>query len=269
MVGGGVAFVTGLLDDLHEIKPLIKAVMLAVGCLVAVMMMTAVRLTGFERLDFLLAVLILMGGTNAFNLMDGMDGLASGMAIAASLGLLSLALQLETAFAGSFKLIVAGASLGFLFYNRAPAKIFMGDCGSLLIGFHLTAMGLNIAGHGSMAIIPVLLVLSPFILDTGLSIVRRFLNKKDIFTGDRRHVYDLLHNRIVPVKNVVAVMWGVGLVFSGLGWLAVFMEPWKQAGLLAASWLVFIVVMIRLGMFVPETEAERQASKKWAREPEE
>jgi UDP-GlcNAc:undecaprenyl-phosphate GlcNAc-1-phosphate transferase len=249
MVGGGVVFVTGLLDDLHEIKPWLKASLLAAACLTTVMMMTSVKLTGFERLDFLLAVLILLGGTNAFNLMDGMDGLASGMAIAACLGLLALSLQLETSYGCTLKLIVAGAALAFLFFNRFPAKIFMGDCGSLLIGFYLTGMGLNTAGHVPGAIIPVALVLSPFILDTGLAIVRRALRRTDVFTGDRRHVYDLLHARIPSVWRVDWLMWGMGLCYSALGWASIFLDFWMQAAVLAVSWLAFILAMVRLGMF--------------------
>lgn len=258
MAGGVVVFVTGLLDDLHEIEPWLKAALLAVACLAAAMIMPSINLTGFERLDFILVLLVFMGGTNSFNLMDGMDGLAAGMAIAASLGLLALSLQFNTDFAGAFKFIMIGAALGFLFFNRPPAKIFLGDCGSLVMGFHLAGMGLNIAAHGSMAIIPVLLVLSPFVLDTGLAIVRRFLNHKDVFTGDRRHVYDLLHLRIPSVWRVDWVMWGLGLAFSALGFAAVFLGPWRQAGLLAGSWLVFILAMIKLGMFRPEP-AERRA----------
>jgi len=251
MVGGLVAFITGLLDDLREIKPLAKIVLLAVGCLAAAMISPSVRLTGYERLDFLLVVLILMGGSNAFNLMDGMDGLAAGMAIAASLGLMALSLQLQTGYACSFKLVIIGAALGFLLFNRFPAKIFMGDCGSLALGFHLTAMGLNVAGSSRMAIIPVLLVLSPFVLDTGLSILRRFLHHKSIFNGDRRHVYDLLHLWIHSVWRVDWIMWGLGLAFSALGWAAVFLGPWMQAAVLAVSWLAFILATIRLGMFAP------------------
>ena len=251
MVGGGVVFVTGLLDDLHEIKPWLKALLLAAACLTTVIMMTAVRLTGYERLDFLLAVLILMGGTNAFNLMDGMDGLASGMAIAASLGFLALSLQLGSSYGSALKLIVAGAALGFLFFNRFPAKIFMGDSGSLLLGFYLTGIGLQTAGLGPRAFVPVLLVLSPFILDTGLAIVRRMLNNMDIFTGDRRHIYDLLHARVPSVWRVDWLMWGLGILFSALGWAAIFLTPWMQAALLAVSWLALIWAMIRLGMFAP------------------
>ncbi|MDO9391699.1 MAG: response regulator [bacterium] len=251
MVGGGVVFVTGLLDDLHEIKPWLKASLLAAACLTSVIMMSAVSLTGYERLDFLLAVLILMGGTNAFNLMDGMDGLASGMAIAASLGFLALSLQLGSVYGCTLKLIVGGAALGFLFFNRFPAKIFMGDSGSLLLGFYLTGIGLQTAGLGPRSFIPVLLVLSPFILDTGLAIVRRMLNNMDIFTGDRRHVYDLLHARIPSVWRVDWLMWGLGLLFSALGWAAIFLNPWMQAALLAVSWLALIWAMIRLGMFEP------------------
>ncbi|MDO9067351.1 MAG: MraY family glycosyltransferase [Deltaproteobacteria bacterium] len=269
MVGGLVAFITGLLDDLHEIKPWVKAALLAAGCLATAIISPSIRLTGFERLDFLLAVLILMGGTNAFNLMDGMDGLAAGMAVAASLGLLALSLQLQSSYAGYFKLVMIGAALGFLIFNRFPAKIFMGDCGSLALGFHLTASGLMLAGSGKAAVIPVLLVLSPFALDTGLAIVRRFLGQKDIFTGDRKHVYDLVHIRFPSVWKTDFVMWGLGLLFSALGWAAVFLGPWQQAGLLAVSWLAFTAAMVRMGMFTPESPGQLEEPRKWSREPEE
>lgn len=258
MVGGVVAFITGLLDDLHEIKPWVKAVLLALGCLAAAIISPSVSLTGFERLDFLLAVLILMGGTNAFNLMDGMDGLAAGMAVAASLGLLALSLQLQSSYTGYFKLVMIGSALGFLIFNRFPAKIFMGDCGSLALGFHLTASGLMLAGSGKAAVIPVLLVLSPFALDTGLAIVRRLLGKKDIFTGDRKHVYDLLHQRISSVWRVDWLMWGLGLMFSALGWASAFLGPWHQAALLAFTWLAFIAAMARMGMFAPENPGSQK-----------
>ncbi|MRR10123.1 undecaprenyl/decaprenyl-phosphate alpha-N-acetylglucosaminyl 1-phosphate transferase, partial [bacterium] len=143
MLGGAAVFVVGLLDDLREIAPWLKAVLLVAASVATVMMMTAVSLTGFERLDFLLAALVLMGGANAFNLMDGLDGLAAGMAIAACLGLLALSLRLQTLEGGSVKVICIGAALGFLYYNRPPAGIFMGDCGSLPLGFYLAVMGLN------------------------------------------------------------------------------------------------------------------------------
>ncbi|HBZ85973.1 MAG: hypothetical protein A2509_10685 [Candidatus Edwardsbacteria bacterium RIFOXYD12_FULL_50_11] len=252
MIGGMVVFLVGLLDDLREIKPWVKAVLLLAACLVTVLIMTAVPLTGYERLDFLLAVLVLMGGCNAFNLMDGMDGLAAGMAVAAGLGLLLLSLQLQTFEGISLKLVCMGAALGFLHFNRPPARIFMGDCGSLMLGFYLAGMGLNIVRTGPGAIIPVLLVLSPFVLDTGLAIVRRLLGKRDVFTGDRRHVYDLLQARTLSVWRVDWMMWGLGLFFSALGYAALFLPPWQQAALLAAAWLAFTWRMAGLGMFAPE-----------------
>ncbi|MCU0606105.1 MAG: undecaprenyl/decaprenyl-phosphate alpha-N-acetylglucosaminyl 1-phosphate transferase [Candidatus Edwardsbacteria bacterium] len=260
MLGGAAVFVVGLLDDLREIAPWLKAVLLVAASVATVMMMTAVALTGYERLDFLLAALALMGGANAFNLMDGLDGLAAGMAVAACLGLLALSLRLQTFEGGSVKLICIGAALGFLYYNRPPAGIFMGDCGSLPLGFYLAVMGLNTVRSGPASFVPVLLVLSPFALDTGLAVVRRLLLRRDVFSGDRRHIYDLLHERITSVWRVDWIMWSLGLAFSGLGlaatWLAV---PWQLA-LLAFSWTAAVLWMAALGMFAPEARTPGSAS---------
>jgi len=141
MLGGFAIFIVGLLDDLREIQPWLKALLLGVACLATVMILTAVKLTGFERLDFLLAALILMAGANSFNLMDGIDGLAAGLAVVASMGLLALSLRLQTPEGGCIKMVVAGAALSFLYFNKPPARIFMGDCGSLVLGFHLAGWG--------------------------------------------------------------------------------------------------------------------------------
>jgi UDP-GlcNAc:undecaprenyl-phosphate GlcNAc-1-phosphate transferase len=159
-------------------------------------------------------------------------------------------------------MVVIGTALSFLYYNRPPAKIFMGDCGSLLLGFYLAGMGLNIAATGPRTFIPVLLVFSPFILDTGLAIVRRLLSRVDVFSGDRRHMYDLLQVKLLSVWRVDWLMWGLGSAFAALGFIAVPLEPRWQAAMLAGSWLAVILWMIRLGMFVPiSKDGERLGSK--------
>ena len=259
MLGGFAVFVVGLLDDLREIAPWLKAVLLLAACLVTAMLLNAVRLTGFERLDFLLVALILMGGANAFNLMDGLDGLAAGMAIAACLGLLALSLRLQLAEGGCIPMVIIGTMLSFLYFNLPPARIFMGDCGSLLLGFHLAGMGLSVAASGPRAFIPVLLVFSPFMLDTALAISRRLLSRRDVFTGDRRHTYDMLHLRFLSAWRVDMVMWGMGVAFAALGLIAVPLKPWWQAALLAGSWLAVVLWMVRLGMFRPAAKDGEKA----------
>jgi len=111
---------------------------------------------------------------------------------------------------------------------------------------------MNIADGRPRAMIPVLLVLSPFVLDTGLAITRRLLSKNDVFTGDRRHVYDLLHEKYLSVKRVDGVMWAMGLAFAGLGFAATYLPLLAQLPVLAVSWLAVILWMVRLGMFRPE-----------------
>lgn len=268
MVGGGLAFVTGLLDDLHEIKPWVKAVLLAAAAIAGVSIFPHVDITGWVRLDFLLAVFWLLGLSNASNLMDGMDGLAAGMAAAATLGLLAVSLALEAPFGQGFKLVLIGACLGFLVFNRPPARIFMGDCGSLMIGIHLGGLSLSTVKSGSQAIIPVLLVMSPLLLDTFLAMLRRLLRGDDLFTGDRSHIYDIIHRQWFSVWQVVSRMWALGLAFSALGLAACFLPPLWQAALLAGSWLLVIFSMVRRGMFGPEPPSNRK-ERLWDREPPE
>lgn len=270
MVAGGLAFVTGLLDDLHEIKPWVKALLLTVAAVIGVSIFPHVDITGWVRLDFLLAVLWLFGLSNAFNLMDGMDGLAAGMAVAAGIGLLAVSLALGAhQYGQGVKLVVIGSCLGFLVFNRPPARIFMGDCGSLMVGINLGGLGLGTVKTGPQAVIPVLLVMSPFLLDTSLAVLRRFLRGSDLFTGDRSHIYDIIHRRWLSVGQVVSRMWAFGLCFSALGLAACFLPiPW-QAALLAASWLLVVLGMIRRGMFAPEDPRASEEAGKWNREPPE
>jgi UDP-GlcNAc:undecaprenyl-phosphate GlcNAc-1-phosphate transferase len=266
LIGGGVAFLTGLLDDLHEIKPWVKAVLLAAAALTGAAIFPHMEITGWVRLDFILAVLWLMGMSNAFNLMDGMDGLAAGMAVAASLGLVAVSLLLGSSYGQGFKLVVVGSCLGFLVFNRPPARIFMGDCGSLMIGLHLGGAALSQLRHGPRAIIPVLLVMSPFLLDTGLAVLRRLLRGDDIFTGDRSHSYDILHRHWPGAWQVDLAMWAMGLGFSLLGLAACTVTaPW-QAAILAGSWVLFILGMVRRGMFAPEDSQVREEARLWTRE---
>src|SRR6266404_1322181 len=154
--------------------------------------------------------------TNAFNLIDGLDGLAAGSALFSTLVVFVVALLGNLSLLSLITLALAGAILGFLRYNFNPATIFLGDCGSLFIGFMLSALALYGAQKAPTIIavaIPVVSFGLP-ILETSLSVVRRFISGRPIFTADREHIHHKLLQRGLSHRQVVIVLYGVSALFA-------------------------------------------------------
>lgn len=174
-----------------------------------------------------LTVLWIVGVINAVNLLDGVDGLAAGVVLIAFV-FLSVVFGLQ----GELGLIVtavaiSGALIGFLVYNFSPASIFMGDSGSLFLGFLLAAYSLEgKISHSDpwLAILVPLLILGLPLLDTLLSVVRRFSERRAIFAPDHDHIHHRLL-RIFPTRYAVLVLYGVSLFFGGVGVVIVVVTP--------------------------------------------
>ncbi|MCA9292597.1 MAG: hypothetical protein KDA20_02150 [Phycisphaerales bacterium] len=174
----------------------------------------------------IIAVFVL-GGCNASNLIDGLDGLLSGVTAVAAAGLLIVALHLAVADDGpldSARVILAlallGACLGFLPHNFNPATIFLGDCGSLLLGYLSIVLILSLGDTGKThLVIAGLIIYAIPIIDTFLAIVRRKLAGKPLSAADDQHLHHML-KRALGVKGAVFALYGIGAVFAGLGlWL--------------------------------------------------
>jgi UDP-GlcNAc:undecaprenyl-phosphate GlcNAc-1-phosphate transferase len=154
--------------------------------------------------------------TNAINLIDGMDGLATGVSLFAALTMLTSALLVGNIPLAMATVPLAGALLGFLRYNFNPATIFLGDCGSLLIGFLLGCFGL-IWSQKSATLLGVtapLLALAIPLLDVALAIARRFLKRQSIFGADRGHIHHRLLDRGLSVRQAALLLYGVALLFA-------------------------------------------------------
>ena len=173
----------------------------------------------------IVSILWVVGITNAFNLLDNMDGLSAGVAFVASLVLLINAWLLGEFFISLVLVAFMGSLLGFLVYNWNPASIFLGDCGSLFIGFVLASLTLlqRYVSHASGTYFPVLmpvLVLGLPILDTTTVIVIRLREHRPIYVGDSRH----LSHRLVSfgmrpplaVATIYLLAFGLGLGAVGL-----------------------------------------------------
>jgi UDP-GlcNAc:undecaprenyl-phosphate GlcNAc-1-phosphate transferase len=215
--GAAVIFLIGILDDVFQLRPLIKlgGQIAAAGAAYAggVRVETLGDVTLPPWISLTITVGWLLVATNAFNLIDGLDALCTSMAIVAAAtfffaGDIRGDLQLQ-----HVSLLLAGALLGFLWFNLNPATMFLGDSGALSIGFLLGCFGV-IWTRGSEWLPGVavpLLALSVPLLDAGLAVVRRFLAGRRIFGADRGHVHHRLLDRGLTPRRVVLwlFLWAV------------------------------------------------------------
>jgi UDP-GlcNAc:undecaprenyl-phosphate GlcNAc-1-phosphate transferase len=209
-----VLFLTGLFDDIFGIKPWqklwgqIAAALLAYAAGIRIL---AIADHSAQWWSLPLTVLWLVGCTNAFNLIDGLDGLASGIGFLSTLTIVLAALMQHNMALAVATIPLAGALLGFLRYNFNPASIFLGDCGSLLIGFLLGCYGVvwtqkSATVLGMLA--PVMALALP-VTDVALAMARRFLRKQPIFSGDRGHIHHRLLAMGFKPKGVALILYGV------------------------------------------------------------
>jgi UDP-GlcNAc:undecaprenyl-phosphate/decaprenyl-phosphate GlcNAc-1-phosphate transferase len=226
LVPGFLIFLLGLYDDLHPVGPYFKFLVqvLAGGILFAGglrILDLPVLFSGYHFAWFVslpLTILWVLGITNAFNLIDGLDGLAAGSAFFSTLVVFVVALSSHSSFVSVMTLVLAGAVLGFLRYNFNPATIFLGDCGSLFVGFMLSALALQ-GMQKSPTIVAVAIPVVSFglpILETALSIVRRLIGGRPVFTGDREHIHHKLLQRGLSQRQVVTVLYAVSAIFAML-----------------------------------------------------
>ena len=167
-------------------------------------------------LGFVLTMIWVVGIANAFNLIDGIDGLAAGSALFSSLVLLTVSIVQGKTMVTVVALALTGALAGFLRYNFNPASIFLGDSGSLFIGFALAALSIQGSQKASTAVavaIPVL-ACGPPVVDAGVTIARRFVSGKPIFQGYREHIHHMLLARGWSQRRVALVLYGVSALFG-------------------------------------------------------
>ncbi len=242
-----IVFLTGLLDDLIGLKPWQKLIGQLTGAAVAVGLGS--RLAPPDAISFAghtfvlspwigypLAIGWLIGCTNALNLIDGLDGLASGVGLLAAVTTL-----LAGILTGNHGLVLAtmplvGALLAFLYFNFSPASIFLGDCGSLTIGFVLGCFGLVWSQHGGslLGMAGPLMAFALPLLDVGLAIGRRYLRRVPIFQGDRGHIHHMILARGFNPRQVAIILYGVCTVAASLALLQSFARSYVRAAVIVA-----------------------------------
>ncbi len=256
--GGALIALLGLWDDLRGTNARQK---FAVQIVVAVLMwfldyrienLSSPFGTPFElgALAFPVTLLWFVGVMNAVNLIDGLDGLAGGVGFISVTTLMVMALMDANVLAAFMCAALAGALGGFLFYNFNPARIFMGDTGSLFLGFVLAAFSISTSSKGSTALaltVPLLVLTLP-LLDTMLAIGRRVRARRNIFSADQEHIHHRLlkagfshRGAVLTLYAVTATLAAVAIVMRATS------QPIVGVVLLASALVVFLLLRFIAG----------------------
>lgn len=230
-------FLLGIYDDVKGANARIKfsvqiaasALLFAFGFRITLIWNPFGGVVDLGLLALPVTMLWLVGISNAFNLIDGLDGLSAGAALFALLTVSIAALIYGHPLIVILAMALAGATLGFLRYNFAPAQIFMGDSGSLFLGFTLAALSIQGSQKSATAVavaIPIVSFGLP-ILDTGWAILRRLLGQRPVFTGDHEHIHHMMLKRGLSNRQVIILLYGVCAIFALFSLL--FLNPQGKA----------------------------------------
>jgi UDP-GlcNAc:undecaprenyl-phosphate GlcNAc-1-phosphate transferase len=261
LLGGLVVLSLGLADDVSNLRPGVRlaASAIVVGLVIGFsslglsLVQTVSSPLGWswptaaaELLSLPLGVFVVLGACNSTNLIDGLDGLCAGVVavIAAGYALLAAGLLQERAgepalaAALVLSLGVCGAALGFLPWNFQPARIFMGDAGSMLLGYNCGVLMLALGESGRLPVLLGAIVIFGLpLFDTVLAMFRRWRSGRPVFAGDRSHFYDQLVQRGLSVRQTAVLCYVVAALFAGVGLLIAQLSP-------ATSLAAFLAVVL-------------------------
>jgi UDP-GlcNAc:undecaprenyl-phosphate GlcNAc-1-phosphate transferase len=222
MVGAAGLGAMGLLDDDRTVDPRFRFLAETLAAILAVAVGVRIHATGIDGLDIAITIVWIVGVTNAINLLDNMDALAAGVAAVTALSVFALAILGRQPVVATLAAAVAGACIGFLVYNRPPATIFMGDAGSLFLGFVLAILTINVSPAvfpPVSFVIPLLLLAIP-VLDTTVVTVARLRRGRPVSLGGRDHLSHRLAKRGLRRRAAVAVLIGCESVLGVMAVLA-------------------------------------------------
>jgi UDP-GlcNAc:undecaprenyl-phosphate GlcNAc-1-phosphate transferase len=254
LVPATLVLILGVYDDLRGTNAFVK--FLGLGLIAALFYAMGGRIETFPIpfagaihlppiIGFLITVFWLVGIANAFNLIDGMDGLAPGAALFSSMVILVISLASDKPLTIVVTLVLCGALAGFLRYNFNPASIFLGDSGALFVGFLLAA--LSVVGvqkaTTTVAVVTPMLAFGLPVVDTGVTMARRIISGRPIFQGDHEHIHHMLLARGWSQRRVVLILYGVCAVFGLLAALSM-----KTSSPLTGFVLFVVSVVVIIGV---------------------
>ncbi|MBN3554194.1 undecaprenyl/decaprenyl-phosphate alpha-N-acetylglucosaminyl 1-phosphate transferase [Fictibacillus nanhaiensis] len=255
-IGGVVILLLGIIDDLITLSAKVKLIFQIVAALIVISSGLLIEVIHFPLLgtyqigllSYPLTLLWIVGITNSINLIDGLDGLATGVSSIILITIGSLAFIHGKALILTFCVILLASLLGFLIYNFYPAKIFLGDMGALFIGYSISVISL-LGLYKSVTLfsmfVPLLLLGVP-LFDTLFAIIRRTINQTGIMSPDKNHLHHRLMSKGLSHKNAVLFIYGMGVIFSIIAITSAYTPLWGTIIIL----LIMIILLVLLAELV-------------------
>ncbi len=253
ITAAGLITVVGAIDDIFELGAPVKLAGQIVAALIPVL--EGVRVESFTLpfihrvelgdLGIPLTVLGIVVIMNVVNFSDGVDGLAAGVCAIAAAAFVVIAFDLERANAGVLSAIIAGAALGFLVYNFHPATVFMGDCGSNLLGLLLACVAVEgtLKTQSLIALVLPLVVLAVPFLDTTFVVLKRLKYRKPVYQADREHFHHRMDRIGFSTRRTVLYLYAWTLMLAGLALALRFVPYSDNSGHLNAGWASFMALL--------------------------
>ncbi|MFB4167166.1 glycosyltransferase family 4 protein [Virgibacillus sp. JSM 102003] len=248
ILGAVVILITGTFDDRYSLRPIIKltgqliaaSFLISSGLIIDRITLPIFGVVELEFVSVLVTVIWVVGITNAINLIDGLDGLATGVSTIALTSMFIMALIDVQIMAAYLCIVLIGANLGFLYHNFYPAKIYMGDTGSNFLGYAIAVVSMlslfkNIALFSF--IIPIIILAVP-IFDTLFAILRRAYNKENIMMPDNKHIHYQLIAKGFSHRKTVLIIYAFSALFGVMAIL------FSNASLTMALFITFLVILL-------------------------
>ena len=242
----------GLWDDIKKLSPFPRFIGQSIAALVVSLLLIAGNNlgnpTGSTVLDIIITIFWIVGICNSINFFDNLDGGAAGTTAISAIALTYLAINNGQTSIAALSLVLSGATLGFLIWNKPPARIYMGDAGALFLGVLLATLSirLNPSTNSQIASFatPILILAVP-ILDTTVAVVSRLRRRISPFQGGRDHLSHRLIRAGVSRKLTVIILWSLSIIFSLFAiWVSSFDSRYELLWILIAS-LFWVALFIR------------------------
>ena len=254
IIASGILFLIGLCDDLRGLPPLAKLAGQTLAAIIVVYAGFRIDLLVFPPayqfslgwLSIPVTIVWLVGVSNALNLVDGLDGLAGGVSVIALLTATAAAVAVGNTSIPWYTLALGGALLGFLRYNFPPARIFLGDSGSLVVGFLLavlTVKGATRPDQATYALAPIFALSFP-LLDTGIAMMRRWLRGTPLSRADARHIHHQLRALGLSPRKAVILIYVESAVVAVLGLCVTFAPPELTVAVAVAGSAILLFIMV-------------------------
>ena len=270
LIGSFIIVVTGIIDDINpipaKIKFLFQLIAASVVAFYGKILLTDLSAFGFYiefgKFSYLITIIFIVAIINCINLIDGLDGLAAGLSSIyfITIGIVIVGWMHTFELDAVITFVMLGSTLGFLCHNFNPAKIFMGDSGSMFLGYMIAVIALLGFKNVTLTtlLVPICLLAIP-IMDTLFAIIRRVINKKPIGEPDKKHLHHQLLNLNISHRNTVLIIYFVDILFAGA--MLVYMLYDRTVGVILYS-ILFIIVLI----FVLKTNIIIEHKKKQSNE---